>query len=289
MKKPLLDIILDIVMGLLFAILITLLLIATISCNRKSGEKTDASIIDQAVPLYNDACAAYTSMNTPRCDRSTFVAWMSAICPGYDYGIDQYEKEPGIWHRDIEDCYRDGVDLGSKSECSRDTYLAVLFYAFSTGNRPIIDRIYYYGKNHDWIMCDGPSGITSIKPLVSLINAIRTGKAPIVDEALFPIPAEFSPRITTGFQAHLVAGYMWFRANVLGGLTNAVTLHTLHIANPDSPWLSALYHRYSRSDNDQSHTLDLMDAVPHDVGAFGWGSSPWEFHVAAAYSVMVGL
>ena len=257
---------------------------------RHDNGEAPAPIPDQAKPFYDEACASYVPSKTPRCDRSTFVAAMTVLC-GKDYGLAAYEKEPGVWHRDVEPCY----PAESSSECSRDAYLWVIFGAYKRGDLGAIQRIYDHATEHDWVMCEGDPAVTSIRPLASMIRKSLTetysASAPRFLEKVdtWPDDLDVITNALSGFRGHLVAGYLWFRASVLGGLTTPLPLKLLADETPDSPWFSALYHRYNEQAPDQSETLELLRKTSRVDDTFGWGSSPWEFHLAATYQVLAGF
>jgi hypothetical protein len=203
--------------------------------------------------------------------------------------ISPYKVAPGVWWRRPGgyDCMANNE---SASKCSRDTYLPILLDAHVRGNKALVQEIYDVGKDKDWIMCEGDKGRTSILPLVSLMKVELGIEPPVIDVGTFPIPEEFAPteEAVTGFRAHLIDGYLWYRADVLGGLKTAITLKTIHDKTPGSPWFSSLFHRFDKEDNDQAETIDLLKAVPDTDDAFGWGGSPPQFHKAAPYVVLMG-
>lgn len=251
-------------------------------CGRHDNEEASTPILEQAKPFHTEACASYRPEQTPKCDRSTFVAAMTTIC-AKDFGLSQYKKAPGVFWRSPEDCM---ASQESTSQCSRDTYLWVLFNAWKKKDFATIQEIHDFGISHDWLMCDGPEGVVGIKPLVSLINKMLASQT--LTE--FPMPDDLDAVLAAlqGFRGHLIDGYLWFRASVLGGLTSAVTLKIIHEQTPDSPWFSSLFHRFQVGDGDQGESLELMKKTPHEDGTFGWGSSPFWFHLAATYAVMKG-
>jgi len=234
-------------------------------CCSRHDTKADPPILEQAKPIWESACSAYQPSQTQKCDRSTFVAWMSVAC-NKDFGIQEYKKEPGVYWRDTEDCYGQGE---SRSQCSRDAYLGIIFYAYTHNDIQTLEEIYDYGRDHDWTMCEGVESATNIKDLSYILSSILGKKEKI-------------PNPMLGFRGHLLAGYIWLDAIYHKGSIQSLLLQQLHHETNDSPYFSALYHRYS-NDNDQSGTLSRMINAS---GNYGWGGSPVEFHKAAAYMVM---
>ena len=264
-------------------ILVTALLLS--SCARHDSGEAEPSILEQAKPYYIQACESYNPENTPRCDRSTFVAWMTLLC-NKDFGLSAYEKESGVWWRSPESCYPDE----SKSQCSRDAYLAIIFEAYKRKDFQRIKDIYDYAEKNAWVMCEGDEAVTSIAPLKSIIVKILSqNNMPLVGESSDALADDLDiiEKALSGFRGHLVAGYLWLRGDVLGGLTSTITLKALKDQTPDSPYFSALYHRFDSKNNSQEETLRLMKNTGPENN-FGWGSSPAEFFPAASYVVMLG-
>jgi len=259
--------------------ILALLLVA--ACGRHDDGPADKTILEQAKPYYDEACASYQPSQTPRCDRATFVASQTTLC-GDHYGLAQYEITPGQWMRDTTECYPDE----SKSQCSRDTYLWVMFDAYKRGDFARLQRIKDYGEAHDWVMCVGDDDRVSIKPLVSLLNKILDGQNLVGEADAMPDDLDVVTKALAGFRGHLVAGYLWFRGDVLHGLTTNVTLRLIKEETPASPWFSSLFHRFDSKDTDQGGTLELLKVADGD---YGWGSSPPQFHKAATYKVLEGF
>jgi hypothetical protein len=264
--------------------LFCLLLVA--SCSR-SDTKTDPTILEQARPMWVEACSTYQPSQTTKCDRSTFVAWMSVAC-NKDFGIQEYKKEPGVYWRDTSDCYGQGE---SRSQCSRDAYLGIIFYAYISNDIQTLEEIYDYGKDHGWTMCQGAESATNIRDLSPILSSIlekKENSEKMSDDWSDDSQKEKAiPNPLAGFRGHLLAGYLWLDATYHKGSVQSLLMQQLHNETNASPYFSALYHRYS-DNNDQSGTLSRMRDVPRETGIF-WQGSPWQYHVAASYAVMKGF
>jgi hypothetical protein len=119
------------------------------------------------------------------------------------------------------------------------------------------------------------------------VSNLLTGEADgTVDDGL-----EAAQKAFKGHRGHLVAEYLWARARLNGGLTvgGAALLRQLHNETPESPFLSCLYHRFSRLDDDQSGTVKLLEKMPRKDNTFGWGSSPWQVHYTLTVKCLEGF
>jgi hypothetical protein len=202
---------------------------------------------------------------------------MTAMC-GQPLPI-QYELPEGKWNRDTTTCY----PQDSRSETSRDAYLSVVLSQDSQASA----RIVSYAQPQGWDTGEPSGGVGNITPLVPLLRGYSaTGEADsIVDDGI-----ETAKKAYTGHRGHLVAGYLWAVARLRGGLTvvGVSLLKKLHEETPESPYLSCLYHRFSRLDNDQADTLKLLSQMPHTSNTFGWGSSPWQIHYTLTVKCLEG-
>lgn len=271
-------------------LLVLVILVSCGGCSRKDYDYTPPALLDQALEIYDEACNSFVPQNS--CDSGTFVAAMSAICPQKDFNLSAYERSPGVWWRTADiDCFNTYDENGSRlssSQCSRDTFLWVLLGAYWRKDFAAIKRIADTGEKLDWLMCDGDTAVTSIKTLVPIIHKILNDEGYHIDDSADGIGEDIVEKTFAGFRGHLIAGYLWLRASVYGGLTTSLPLEVIHNETPDSPWFSALFHRFS-TDNDQTETVDLLKKAPTEgEGNFGWGSSPWQFHRAAPYKVLDG-
>ncbi len=249
-----------------------------LSCSRLDNGGAEG--IDLA-PYQNERdriCAEFDATTVERCDRSTFHVLMAAMCPGMKLPT-EYEVPSGKWNRDTAPCYPDD----SRSETSRDAYLQNLL----TENKEAIARIVAYAEPREWETGEPHGGVGNIAPLVPLLRGYTlAGESDsIVDEGI-----EAAKKAFTGHRGHLVAEYLWVVARLRGGLTlsGSSLLKTLHEETPDSPFLSCLYHRFSRLDSSQKHTVYLLKKMPWVNNTFGWGSSVPDVHYAATVMCLEG-
>ena len=260
-------------MRLLVVILITMFL----SCSRHDSGSTSG--IGEFQQTRDQLCHDFIIETVPRCDRATFHVLMAAVCPGMLLPV-QYEYPSGKWNRDVKPCYPED----SASETSRDTYLSLVL----SGQKDAIQRAVEYQTNGDTGEPKGFGQVGNISVLLPIMRSMLGLRAQ--DDATVDSGIESARTAFSGHRGHLLAGYLWAVARLRGGLTVAGTslLKELHDETPDSPYISSLFHRYSVLDNDQSGTLDLLRQVPHTIGDYGWGSSPWEVHYALTVSVLEG-
>jgi hypothetical protein len=116
------------------------------------------------------------------------------------------------------------------------------------------------------------------------VSNLLTGEADsVVDDGL-----EAAKKALKGHRGHLIAGYLWARARLNGGLTvvGQALLNKVHSETPESPYLSCLAHRFN--DGDQTDTVHELEIMPQTPNAFGWGSSPWEVHYVATVACLEG-
>lgn len=218
-----------------------------------------------AVKSHRDyLCATFDPATVERCDRITFVALMAAAC-GKEFGLNAYEKDLGVWHRDTSACYPED----SKSECSLDGYLSVLHAAVQ---RPeLVSRMQSALESSEWICGEGPESVTSIRPLKSTIE--RMSGASMTEEADASI---------TGFRGHLLASYLWLKRKVYGSnnLAEKAVLNGLHRDIPASPFLAAL-------DADGVGAVENLMRFPAPYSQF-WGSAPDSVIYAASVAIIEG-
>jgi hypothetical protein len=225
-------------------------------------------------------CATFDASTITRCDRSTFHILMTAMC-GQPLPT-QYESPEGKWNRDTTTCYPED----SRSETSRDAYLSLVL----SKEKDALTRAISLASDNNGDTGLPSGGVGNISDLLPIMrqtaSSYLTGEADsVVDDGL-----EAAKKAFTGHRGHLIAGYLWARARLNGGLTVAgsALLKQLHEETPDSPYLSCLYHRFSRLDNDQQDTLLLLDKMPHKDNTFGWGSSPWQVHYTLTVKCLEG-
>ncbi len=226
-------------------------------------------------------CAEFDAGSVERCDRSTFHVLMAAMCPGMKLPT-EYEVPSGKWNRDTAPCYPED----SRSETSRDAYLSILL----SQDKAAISRAISFADSNGGDTGAPSGGVGNISDLLPLmrrtVSHLLTGE----EDGLADDGLEAAKKAFTGHRGHLIAGYLWATARVNGGLTLAgsALLKQLHNETPDSPYLSCLYHRFSRLDNSQRGTINLLKRITKVKNAYGWGSSPWEIHYTATVACLEG-
>jgi hypothetical protein len=220
-------------------------------------------------------CQAFDPLTVTRCDRSTFHVLMSAMCK---FSLPtEYEVPSGKWNRDTAPCYPDE----SRSETSQDGYLSVVL----AQDPSAIARVIAFAEPRRWETGEPAGGVGNITSLVPLLRgySLANESDGVVDEGL-----EAAEKAFTGHRGHLVAGYVWAAARLRGGLTvaGATLLRKLHNETPESPYLSCLYHRFSRLDNDQAGTVRLLKQT--GTKTFGWGSAPYELFTVLTVACLEG-
>lgn len=187
------------------------------------------------------------------CDRVTFQALFDA------YGartpdLYKFEVESGKWIRNYAvDC---SAPTQSGSECSLDGEMSVFQALAHRGDKAGLSRMRDRLIANNWQCGNGPSGVVDSFILDGLF----------VQEKLVDLP------FLNGFQAYLVAEYIWMDGQISGAI-GSIELETLKILAQNhmhEPLFHALYHKYS--DGDQSYTESLL--TDWDFSANTWGSCP---------------
>lgn len=234
-----------------------------------------------------------------RCDEMTFQGVMAAFCydvKPIDMSTHEYPAGSGKWNRDEETCFEDGVDLGSRSQCSGDGFIPMAHRWISTGisAKDEVDRTIDYLDENDWKCGEGYDGYAKINHLSWLLHSVQEWMeegaklTSIVDlDTLYD-------KLVKAHNEYLVA----FHAHAFGRMNGAVAdwtmsaLKTLVDQNPDSMIFQAVYNRYL--DGDQQLALDIIerecpkDAMPYDHYS-DWGGSQRAVHCVAAISILEGM
>lgn len=244
-----------------------------LSCSRHRDYESKQSLTD-AQEYRDRLCEGYSVKSVPRCDRVTFDALISAFCPGKQDSVKRFELEPGVWHRDTRPCYADGQDIGSKSECSLDGYLAVLTYSITTGDQGVPRRMLRHLEDSGWYCGEGDTGATLVAPL-----------SPLIRRAAGSLDIAFADPFA-GFRGHLLAMWIWNDARLSGGLIRGgqTAINRLVAKNPTSPFYASLAHRWY--DGDYNDALTKLFNLSECKSL--WGSCPLEAYVAMTVAVMEG-
>lgn len=242
-----------------------------------------------------------------RCDKITFKGLMVAFCN--KDSINGHEDGNGKWTRwDLntdKPCYKDGVDLGSRSECSGDGYISTTHVWLTQGanvSRPQSARSVQYLEDNSWICGEGFKGYTSVKKLKWLLLTVRDhleGKSK-------PTPADVAAAMAASglvdlgdllkeFNKYLVAIHAYSFGRMRHSFSDKTmdVLEDLVDSSPESMIFQALYHRYL--DGNQEKALSLIkkncptDYLPTDVDYGGWGSSLLAMHCVVSISILEGM
>jgi hypothetical protein len=222
-------------------------------------------------------CQAFDPATVQKCDRSTFVILMRAMCN--QPVPTEFEHPEGKWNRDEQaSCYPNE----SRSETSRDAYLSLVL---SQDKAAIARGLAWAEKNNGdtGLPSGGVGNVTDLMPIMRRSVRLTEEADGVAEDITEAVQKAFS-----GHRGHLVAGYLWARARLNGGLTvaGAALLKKIHDETPESPYLSCLYHRFSRLDHDQSGTVRLLKQT--GTKTFGWGSAPYELFTVLTVACLEG-
>lgn len=156
---------------------------------------------------------------------------------------------PGKWlRRDLDSgrCYPNG---GSKSSISRDMLLGLMWYAWHQRSLSILEQLYEYGSNNDWVMGEGDVARTGMRTLRGTLAAAihALGGSRRIGEELLTDPQLI---VKEGYEAHLQVLIILLRGEIYGELST----YSLHVIrgladeNPDSPIMQAAAARWVHSD-----------------------------------------
>ena len=180
-------------------------------------------------------------VDTDRCDSLLFSA-LTAVGAGDRIELEAAEVEPGKWLRrpvQYPECFSSG---GSQSEISQDMLLGVLWYAWRTEDLGMLERLYAYGEQNNWVMGEGLVSRTVMRPplratLAQMIWRLGGQHRPIISSV-------GDPWITTGidgYQAHLQVLHILLRQEAYGRLSLAArrALESHYGREPRNPLFAA--------------------------------------------------
>lgn len=242
-------------------IIIAFLLVSLLSCGSKEFSRTEVETAPDRVVLYS---GADESIFIHRCDNLTFKSlWAAYVNKSLDIKSHYYD---GVWHRDITLCYPND----SKSEISFDSMLALMHYLVSIRDFRTVEDIQVYGKEHAWVMGEGPTELVWMPHLGFVIDKILGYSKIQLDQSSKPI---------SGFRAHLeiIRMFLFLQIDNDLDLEDKWLLKLLNQWNPGVPMVQALYSVINNTD--QSLIIEQLNTLPGDViptttGSFGWGSCP---------------
>jgi len=254
-----------------------------LNCGKVKQEPNDNTEPADALTNINIKGAIYAEQGdelyTKRCDKLTF----KALFDTYGRQIDLFTHEwfPGEWHRDTIVC----INNGSNSEISRDGLIMLLHALWERKDMDAVRRLYDYGKAHGWKAGDGPDDLTSMAPLVPIMQAMLD-----IEERQIIEPRD----IWTGFRAHLIVLYIHLVGKVKGEISEAYyqMLKKYYKENENNPLISAIYHRYTDGDFTMAVTA-LNDDTYYPPRAIieeedSWPSCPKAVHFLATVGVIDG-
>lgn len=234
-----------------------ILLILVTSCGTHKSHRSTSAL--ERLQARRDAYTAQKVAYKHRCDKLTFRALLSAFGPRQ--AIEEHEYVPGQFHRDVTPCY----PSDSRSEISLDGYISVGHHIYTYNDREMLGRVIEYGREHKWIMGDGPTEYTNIYALVPILYKLRD-----------TYELNTYTDILQGYKGHVALMLLLLKARVYGYLNNLEysVLKQIYLSNPSNPLYSAVYHRYT--DGDYTEVLNILEGIEDVSGTatWGWGSAP---------------
>jgi hypothetical protein len=203
--------------------------------------------LEQKQTLYRSLVPSVQNPNgfieTDKCDSLQMTALLGASGVNVP-NLPGAEPSPGKWlRRDTASgsCY----PVGSGSEISRDMLLGVMWYAWSHKDLSMLERMYQYGEQNNWVMGAGDIARTGFRTLRGTLAAeihVLGGKHRPSDELL----ADPQVLALDGYGAHLQALHILLRGEIYGQLSNwsRHQLRKLADENPDSPLMNAAAARW---------------------------------------------
>jgi hypothetical protein len=254
-----------------------LMLLMLFACAPQQENKPHVTTLSEQVhdkgEFYRSQIPSDDKLFPERCDKLTFKSYLSAVGPRQD--MSGFEKN-GRYERDLIACYPDS----SKATISRDAILAVLHDIWSYKDIDRLNRLISYGESKNWVIGDGPLDYTNMALLLPIIYRMHNK----LEGTELNISTDLAglDEVLSGFQGHLLAGYLWLKARMEKELNQLEmqTLERLYKANEEDPMYSALYHRFGDGDQTKTHNILLGaqefpdDRVSLETGVFGWGSEP---------------
>ncbi len=198
----------------------------------------------------------------PGCDGLLFTSL--SIVGGFK--ADLYAAyEDGKWYRTpTKDCYSDGR---SKSECSKDGFIGLLWSLYYTGDLRGSEKLISYGRSRNWIMCEG--GYSRVwfsfqlrKTLADIVY--RLGGKNHYTMRAYPV---YWAKGLKGFEAHIQTIHILLRSKVNNKITkSAIDRVKEHYSrNPRNAFFVFAYHYFVDGDHKETIlSLKDEDLFPRD-------------------------
>jgi len=212
--------------------LLTLLILSLLACGQ-ADQPDDVRISTELRVRVEAKATDYKARWRPETSCDSLLFNSLSVVGGANHSVQQYRNEAGRWFRTpAKDCYPER----SKSSISRDMFLGVIWWAWTSKNLDELEGIYQYGAANSWVMGEGVPSRTVMTPVLvgTLSKAICAlgGKC----RAIRHTPAVWGT-VFEGFQRHLQLLHILLRADIDGYLTSAdqgviLSLWTDHSQNP---------------------------------------------------------
>lgn len=182
-------------------------------------------------------------LETDHCDSLLLTSLLGASGVAIS-NIHAAETEPGKWLRrppSEGECY----PANSGSEISRDMLLGLMWYAWAHRDLQILEDLYQYGEEHNWVMGAGDPARTGLRTLRgTLAAAIHKLGGPHRPAAELITDPQLVPK--TGYEAHLQILSILLRGEIYGEIPqrHLFIISALAKNSPDSPIMQAAAARW---------------------------------------------
>jgi hypothetical protein len=163
--------------------------------------------------------------------------------------------DDGQWYRDtLHTCYERAKK--NPSDISKDGLTGMMWCAHATGQDEILEDLYEFGNDRDWIMGRGSYDVVYFMPqFQNTLRALIGKKQNIPEVAVDP---------TKDHQRHIETLNWLLRGKKNGYVRSGVRAVVAHFlkASPHNALFSFVHHYFG--DGNQSSTLKLLDRFPKD-------------------------
>ena len=181
-----------------------LIILVLLSCGKAKppvvSDAFDNPALDAKAAIYAKAFERHQESHgfiSDNCDSLLFSSLLAATSVP-NINIMAARDDSGAWHRQPDKrCY----PQDSKSEISRDMLLGVIFWAVHSGQAKVLEEMYQYGKDHQWIMGDGDKTRTVFT--ADMIETLEESLAYLRGQAIKPQSYYFVALPTAGYASHL--------------------------------------------------------------------------------------